>query len=189
MSAVKNSPAIGRPQRLHHNAWVTADQETTRQFYEEIVGLALVATWTESGQFGSEGEQNFCHTFYGLADGGALAFFQFADPDFARRHVGPAPSSPFHHVALMVDGPTQDAIRRRAAAASLQTTTTEHGYCTSLYVTDPNGLRLEFTVDQPDLKETEAARAERAHHDLQRWLRGDRRTNNHWRPARDGVKP
>ncbi len=33
------------PIRLHHNAYVTRDQEKTRQFYEDIIGLPLVATW------------------------------------------------------------------------------------------------------------------------------------------------
>src|SRR4051812_42480060 len=28
--------------RLHHNAWVTKDQEATRRFYEDLIGLPLV---------------------------------------------------------------------------------------------------------------------------------------------------
>ena len=39
------------PVRLHHNAYVCADQEKTRHFYEDIVGLPLVATWIEQGEF------------------------------------------------------------------------------------------------------------------------------------------
>jgi catechol 2,3-dioxygenase-like lactoylglutathione lyase family enzyme len=35
------------PQRLHHNAYVCADQERTRHFYEDILGLPLIATWIE----------------------------------------------------------------------------------------------------------------------------------------------
>ena len=64
--------------RLHHNAWVTRDQEATRRFYEDLIGLPLVATWSEADElFGAE--RVYCHTFFGLADGSALAFFQFAD--------------------------------------------------------------------------------------------------------------
>ena len=29
------------PSRLHHNAFVTKDQEATRAFYEELVGLGM----------------------------------------------------------------------------------------------------------------------------------------------------
>jgi catechol 2,3-dioxygenase-like lactoylglutathione lyase family enzyme len=36
------------PSRLHHMAYTTKDMETTRKFYEEVIGLPLVATWSES---------------------------------------------------------------------------------------------------------------------------------------------
>ncbi len=38
-----------RPSRLHHHAYVSADLEATRVFYEDVVGLPLVATWCEAG--------------------------------------------------------------------------------------------------------------------------------------------
>jgi catechol 2,3-dioxygenase-like lactoylglutathione lyase family enzyme len=38
------------PIRLHHNAYVTRDQEKTRQFYEEVIGLPLIAAWSESDE-------------------------------------------------------------------------------------------------------------------------------------------
>ena len=67
------------PARLHHTAYVAQDQEKTRRFYEDVIGLPLMATWCESDElFGKE--RTYVHTFYGIGDGGALAFFQFADP-------------------------------------------------------------------------------------------------------------
>src|SRR5690349_24522219 len=36
-----------RPSRLHHTAYVTRDLEATRAFYEDVIGLPLVATWCE----------------------------------------------------------------------------------------------------------------------------------------------
>src|SRR5580704_19203801 len=42
-----------QPQRLHHNARVVKDHERTRHFYEDIVGMPLLATWAEVGQFRS----------------------------------------------------------------------------------------------------------------------------------------
>lgn len=63
--------------------------------------------------------------------------------------------------------------------------TIDHGYCGSLYVTNPNGLNLEFTVDHPRANEIAAKRTVSAHEDLRRWLRGDRTTNNE---RRDQVK-
>src|SRR5437879_11719509 len=75
------------PLRLHHNAYVCADQEKTRHFYEDIVGLPLVATWIEQGEFPEFPGRavSYVHTFFGIADGGALAFFEFADPEVAAR--------------------------------------------------------------------------------------------------------
>ena len=60
------------PSRLHHTAYTTKDMEKTRGFYEEVIGLPLVATWSESDElFGKV--RTYCHCFFGLADGGALA--------------------------------------------------------------------------------------------------------------------
>jgi catechol 2,3-dioxygenase-like lactoylglutathione lyase family enzyme len=170
------------PKRLHHYAWVTGDQQTTRTFYQDVVGLPLLATWTETGPLMGEGEQAYCHTLYGLGDGSSLAFFQFSDDDFARRHAPPPPDCPFRHIALLVDEQTQQAISERAQCAGVEPTFVDHGYCRSLYLTDPNGLRLEFTVDHPQVDTINARRRESAHRDLQRWLEGDCTNNNDWRP-------
>ncbi len=68
------------PSRLHHTAYVTKDMEATRKFYEEVIGLPLIATWSESDElFGAM--RTYCHCFFGIGDGGALAFFQFEKPE------------------------------------------------------------------------------------------------------------
>ncbi|MFF7651591.1 hypothetical protein ACFZCY_19435 [Streptomyces sp. NPDC007983] len=33
--------------RLHHHAWTVDDQEATRRFHEDVIGLPLPATWSE----------------------------------------------------------------------------------------------------------------------------------------------
>jgi glyoxylase I family protein len=175
-------PNAPLPVRLHHHAFVTTDQAATRRFYEEIIGLPLIATWTEVEDLLGEGEQQFCHTFYGLADGSALAFFQFDDDEFSRQYAAPPPPSLFRHVALLVTAGNQAEIADRAEHAGVGTMMADHGFCTSLYITDPNGLLLEFTVDHPEVLKIDALRKETAHRDLDRWLSGDHRSNNDWRP-------
>lgn len=170
-----------RPSRLHHHAFVTHDQEATRHFYEDVVGLPLVATWTEVEHLMGGSEQEFCHTFFGLGDGGSLAFFQFANQEFSEEYAPPPAPSLFRHVALLIGADGQDEIRARAEAAGVETMTADHGYCRSLYLRDPNGLLLEFTVDHPDADRIEAIRKEMAHRDLARWLSGDHTSNNDWR--------
>jgi catechol 2,3-dioxygenase-like lactoylglutathione lyase family enzyme len=171
------------PSRLHHTAYTTKDMEKTRAFYEEVIGLPLVATWSESDElFGKV--RTYCHCFFGLADGGALAFFQFADQDDERTFSPPIPETPFHHIALKVDHATQEAIAQRLQAAGYTAPDTfvlEHGYCRSLYIKDPNGMLLEFTRDAPNAAQIAQERQADAHATLQQWLRGDHTSNNVYR--------
>ncbi|HTY92986.1 MAG TPA: VOC family protein [Steroidobacteraceae bacterium] len=171
------------PARLHHTAYVTKDQEKTRQFYEDVIGLPLVATWCESDElFGKV--RTYVHTFYGIGDGGALAFFQFADPKDQEEFGPKMPQSPFHHIALSVDKATQAGIEERIAKAGIkppQTYVLEHGYCRSVYVSDPNGLILEFTLDSPAVEQINRDRRADAHRELKRWLAGDHHSNNTYR--------
>jgi glyoxylase I family protein len=171
------------PIRLHHHATVTDDQEATRKFYEDVIGMPLVATWTESDELFGE-IRTYCHTFYALADGSALAFFQFADPKDQELFKTTVNFSPFRHVALAVDQATQDAIRERLAAAGYEapmTFTLDHGYCVSLYALDPNDLIIEFTVDHRDAGHINEERRKTAKEDLARWLGGDHCSNNTFR--------
>ena len=171
------------PSRLHHTAYVTKDLEATRRFYEEVIGLPLVATWCEKDElFGKE--RTYCHCFFGLGDGGALAFFQFADPDDQKEFGPEIPFSPFHHIALNVDEETQAELERRIKDAGLEATyTLEHGYCRSVYVVDPDGMIVEFTRDAEHADQINAIRAKDAHSELKRWLAGDHTPNNDVRPS------
>lgn len=169
------------PLRMHHHAFVVADQERTRRFYEDILGLPLRATWIESTAYKGQ-KMEFSHTFYGLADGSALAFFNFADREVqARMYAGPQKNL-CYHIALAVDEQTQAAIVQRCRRAGVEASVIDHGYCKSLYVTDPDGLQVEFTVDPPDVQAIEAYQREVARKSLDAWQAGDRRPNNNIRP-------
>jgi glyoxylase I family protein len=171
------------PSRLHHTAYVTRDLEGTRKFYEDLIGLPLVATWCEVDElFGAE--RVYCHLFFQLADGGALAFFKFAKKEDEELFGPRMPESPFHHIALNVDKETQQGIEQRLLAAGYKEPrmyVLEHGYCRSVYVTDPNGLILEFTLDHPKVKEINETRRMNAHAELKRWMGGDHTSNNTYR--------
>lgn len=170
-----SSDAQTRPRRLHHHAFVVADQERTRRFYEDVVGLPLVETWCETAE-----DSDYCHTFYELADGSCLAFFQFADPDVQRGNTAPQPSV-YDHVALDATADVQAATAARADAAEVPHMTIDHGYCTSMYLSDPDGLLIELTVDNPAAVESASVRRAKAHDELARWLTGDHTDNNTYR--------
>jgi len=171
------------PARLHHTAYVSTDLERTRRFSEDVIGLPLLAAWCETDElFGAE--RTYCHLFFGLADGGALAFFKFASKDDQDLFGPKMPETPFHHIALKVDADVQAAIEQRLAAAGYQEPQTyvlEHGYCRSVYAVDPDGMIVEFTVDHPEVDAINAARRATAHADLARWLAGDHTSNNTYR--------
>jgi catechol 2,3-dioxygenase-like lactoylglutathione lyase family enzyme len=173
------------PTRLHHNAYVTRDIEATRHFYEDLIGMPLIATWCESDElFGKE--RVYCHCFFGLADGSALAFFQFANPEDQDLFGPPMPSSPFQHIAVNVDAQTQALVEKRLTKAAMKEPNfyvLEHGYCRSIYATDPNGMILELTVDNPEAAAGGEQRRVTAHADLKRWLAGDHHSNNTFRAA------
>lgn len=172
------------PLRLHHHAFAVKDQEINRHFFEDILGLPLVATWCErvfNPEFGRD--IDYCHTFYGLADGSALAFFQFADEEVYQRSKAILPEGGgTWHIALKVTQASFDELLQRVKAHHLAHRVTDHGYCLSLYLTSPDGLRVEFTVDAANADAINAARRADARSELARWLKGDHAPNNENRP-------
>jgi hypothetical protein len=119
-----------------------------------------------------------------LADGSALAFFQFANPEDQKLFGPKMPDSPFHHIALNCDQATQDKALKQLESAGYQAPNVyvlEHGYCKSLYAMDPNGMIIELTVDAPTANDGAAERQKNARAELKRWLGGDHTSNNTFR--------
>ena len=121
------------PLRLHHHAYAVKDQEANRHFIEDILGIPLVATWCERVFRPEVGrEVDYCHTFFEIADGGALAFFQFADEEAWEKNrailqdVGGS-----WHVAFKVTQGSFDELMRRVTAADVPVRKIDHGYCVS----------------------------------------------------------
>src|SRR5579875_1067400 len=168
------------PSRLHHHAFVVKDQEANRHFFEDILGLPLVATWCERTYHQDFGREfDYCHTFFALGDGGALAFFQFADADiYEKARAILPPGGGWWHVAVKASQKTFDELLARVKAHGIDHRVTDHGYCVSLYVTSPDGLKVEFTVDAANVEASNARRRADAHSELKRWLGGDHRANN-----------
>jgi glyoxylase I family protein len=172
------NPDSTRVRRVHYHAYACWDSEETRHFYEDILGMPLVATVVREDPLRKDGSM-YCHTFFEIADGNVLAFFEhtslFHPKDFSAR-------SGFHrHVALEVEGnATVRRFKRKLDAAGLANVLTDHGTFLSLRVKDPNGLILEFIANiQPSLEYAQASRAS-AHEDLQQWLHY---RQNWWRNA------
>lgn len=191
MSDVLTEPrtavGTGIPQRLHHAAYVVKDHATTRAFYEGVLGLPLLQAWAEEEEFHEfPGERvQYCHVFYGLADGGCLAFFQFAEPKCYEAYKQ-APQSRFNHFAVKVTEEVQAGILDRLVKAGREPFSIDHGYFKSVLVVDPDGLLLEFTADAHNADEISEWQAATASDALERWMAGDHTPNNKYRPEHHG---
>lgn len=179
--------AAGRPRsglnRLHHSATAVADHEVNRHFIEDLIGLPLTQTWCEESA--TTPGMSFCHTFFELDDGSALAFFQMSEPHDKEFLIGE--TNRYHHVALHADAQTQETIHQRLLAENYPHFIQDHGYVKSLYVTSPDGLEVEIAVDPPYVDEIRAKRLSDARTELARWLAGDRHINNDWRPSEHAI--
>ena len=132
-------------QGLHHNAYRCRDSELTRQFYEDFLGLSLVHAF-EIKTTKTARDTSVLHSFYEMADGSFLAFFD-------------APGQPFEfkeqhdfdlHIALEVDEPTLHAMFAKGKAQGIETRgIADHGFIKSIYFRDPNGYVIELTCKLP----------------------------------------
>ena len=66
---------VNSVRHLHHHAHACWDSEETRHFYEDILGMPLVATLVLEDPRRTDGSL-YCHTFFEIADGSVLAFFE-----------------------------------------------------------------------------------------------------------------
>lgn len=154
---------------LHHFAWRCRDAEVTRHFYEDVLGLPLVHV-IKKDHVPSTGEYcPYVHIFFRMHDGSHIAFFDLGDDTAAL----PSPNTPawVNHIALRVasaaDLPPMMA-RLRAHGVEVIGVVDHDGYIHSIYFFDPNGLRLELTVEVAD-PAVVAGFARTAHAELATW--------------------
>ena len=84
---------------LHHNAYRCRNSEETRCFYEDFLGLPLANAF-EIRQTKTEREIRALHSFYRMADGSFLAFFEVPGSSFEFK----AQHDFDLHIALEVEG-------------------------------------------------------------------------------------
>ena len=132
-------------QGLHHAAYRCRDSEQTRAFYEDFLELPLVEAFpintTATGR-----DANVLHTFYQMADGSCLAFFEAPDQpfEFVDQHDFDL------HIALSVDYPTLQHMLEKGRASGVETRgPSDHGFIHSIYFRDPNGYVIELAAVPP----------------------------------------
>ena len=129
-------------QGLHHNAYRCQNSEDTRNFYEDFLELPLANAFeikeTKSGR-----EVLALHTFYRMADGSFLAFFEVPDAPFEFK----AQHDYDLHIALEVNSGTLHRMLEKGKATGIETRgISDHGFIDSIYFRDPNGYVIELTA-------------------------------------------
>jgi catechol 2,3-dioxygenase-like lactoylglutathione lyase family enzyme len=136
---------------LHHIALACKDPQATHHFYDELLGFPLVYAELDEGDKGGW----LRHLFFDLGDGSCLAFFDLhgmGEPQGYDTAISTGLGLPFwvNHVAIRSDPERVAAVKARLDADGVKTEMElDHGWCRSLYVTDPNGILVELTVDTP----------------------------------------
>lgn len=168
--------------QFHHHAFRTHDMEATRKFYEDVLGMPMIGVFVETTDPVTEKPSNYIHAFFEMADGSALAFFQFQEGLYKDTAIK-GNQDPFdHHIALEVE--SKDAVmayRDKLEAAGYDHMLIDHGYCYSIYMHDPNGMQVELTTKVPKTIEIMEKHAKTAHEDLKKWLAGVTEANNEYR--------
>lgn len=151
---------------LHHAAYRCKNSEETRAFYEDFLELPLVEAFpintTATGR-----DAKVLHTFYQMANGGCVAFFE-------------APEQPFEfveqhdfdlHIALEVDESTQKRMLAKGRERDMEVRgPSDHGFIQSIYFRDPNGYVVELTTPVPGEDALGSASAEAVKQRLQVWM-------------------
>lgn len=145
---------------FHHVALATKDLASTHAFYTETMGFTLckvVAAPTEAGWAR--------HVFYDTGDGQMIAFWDLHDSK-----IGDAYSTDLNrsvglpvwtnHVAFNAPDLASLAARRTHwQERGITMAEIDHGWCTSIYATDPNGILVEFCCTTRPFTAEETAQA------------------------------
>jgi catechol 2,3-dioxygenase-like lactoylglutathione lyase family enzyme len=123
------------PQRLHHVLVVTDDLEATRAFYCDVLGFEEVA---------DRPPLQFEGFWLSLGGEACVHVADRASYDDALAALGlDRVEGPVDHVAFRREG--YEELAARLAAAGVEAVPNEvPGLMRQLYVTDPNGVRLEL---------------------------------------------
>ncbi len=150
---------------LNHAAYRCRNSEDTRQFYEDFLGLPLVDALA-IGATATGRKANVLHTFFAMADGSCIAFFEAPDEPFEFKT-----QQDFDlHIALTVDQDTLQTMFEKGKAEGIETRgISDHGFMESIYFRDPNGYVIELAAptDQPQASAEE--RSANAHRLLEEW--------------------
>jgi catechol 2,3-dioxygenase-like lactoylglutathione lyase family enzyme len=123
-------------ERLDHVGFTARDLESLAEWYRTVFGMQRVHedVWPDVG----EG-----HPLVLCAGSVCIALFR------AREGVAPRPAEPAdpnEHLAIALDPDNFERARAHLDALGIAYEVWDHGICDSLYLSDPEGHRIELTT-------------------------------------------
>lgn len=147
---MSSNNSVKAPNGINHLALSTADMKGVLTYFNEVLGMPLVALYW------MHGADNAFHGFMQLNETSLLAFVYIpgnpTNIELGLTHPGTgagcSAGGTMQHVAFNVD--THDdllALRDRIRAHNVHCMgPIEHGFCTSIYFAGPEGMTLEVTA-------------------------------------------
>ncbi|MCC5953878.1 MAG: VOC family protein [Acidimicrobiia bacterium] len=149
---------------FHHVALATKDLAATHRFYTELMGFELVKVVTGPTEHVDGWAK---HVFYDTG-GDYLAFWELHDdeqPDFPTDiSTGVGLPAWVNHLAFRAELADLEGLRRRWQDAGIDVAEIDHGFCVSIYATDPNGILVEWCADVRPLDDDDRRQAEQRLH-------------------------
>lgn len=146
---------------FHHVAISTRDVKANHAFYTGPMGFRLVKV-----EVSRAGDRGFAkHLFYDTGDGQMIAFWDFHDPDLGddwSSAISTGQGLPIwaNHIAFAAASLDDLAARReRWLAHGVDVMEIDHGWCTSIYAEDPNGVLVEFCTSTRAFSDADAEEA------------------------------
>lgn len=153
---------------FNHVAFATRDLPATHAFYTEVMGFRLakvVVAPTESGKGWAR------HVFYDTGSDaggkGLIAFWDLHDETIGSDFPTDLSKSMglpvwVNHLAFDAESlEVLEAHKQRWREHGHTVVEADHGFCVSIYITDPNGIMVEFCCDTRPLDAADAEEAER----------------------------
>ena len=158
---------------IHHVAYRCRDAAETVRFYQDVLGMAFTTAFAEDRVPSTHEPDPYMHVFLDAGRGNVLAFFELP----TREPMGRDENTPtwVQHIAFEVESlEALESTRQRLLERGIEVVgPTDHGLFRSIYFFDPNGHRLELTVDTATPEMTRRAR-EVAPAMLEEWSRTKR---------------
>jgi catechol 2,3-dioxygenase-like lactoylglutathione lyase family enzyme len=134
-------------QRIHHVAYRCRDAKQTVQWYQQYLKMDFVLAIAEDSVPSTGAPDPYMHVFLDAGQGNVLAFFELPNsPPMGRDNNTP---EWVQHISFKVDSlATLEETKKRLQADGIEVVgITDHTIFKSIYFFDPNGHRLELSVD------------------------------------------